>query len=61
MALSVACKDAGFDCDFVVRAETMDEILAQAAQHGKEVHGFTDEQLQSPEMAEQIKSVVKQV
>jgi predicted small metal-binding protein len=34
------CSDAGFDCDAVVRAESDDEVMAQAATHVREVHGM---------------------
>ena len=62
MAFQVACKDLGLpDCNFVAKGETMDELMAQAVPHGKAVHGYTDEQLNDPKMAEQIKAVVKEV
>lgn len=32
------CRDAGFDCDAVVRGETDDDILAQVRPHAKEAH-----------------------
>lgn len=35
------CRDVGFDCSAVVRAETDEEILRQAAQHAAAVHGLT--------------------
>lgn len=34
------CRDAGFDCDAVVEAETAEEILAQVREHAREVHGL---------------------
>ena len=49
------CADAGFDCKAVVQAETVEEILAQAAEHAKAVHGVTV----TPELAEQIKALIK--
>jgi predicted small metal-binding protein len=36
------CSDAGFDCDAVVRAESEDEVMAQAAGHVRDVHGMTE-------------------
>src|SRR3712207_7387800 len=33
------CRDAGFDCDAVVQGETVDDVMAQAGPHAKEVHG----------------------
>ncbi len=61
MAYEIACRSLGMDCDFVARGETMDDLMAVGGKHGKEVHGYTDEQLQDPAMAEKLKTVVKQV
>jgi predicted small metal-binding protein len=41
MALVVHCRDIGFDCDGVVRAETEEELLQQVAAHAKSAHGRT--------------------
>jgi predicted small metal-binding protein len=49
------CSDAGFDCSAVVRAETEQEVLAQAAEHARIVHGVSV----TPELAEQIKTLIK--
>jgi predicted small metal-binding protein len=46
MAKVVRCRDVGFDCDGVVRAETEEEALKQVAAHAKAVHNLetvTDE------------------
>lgn len=42
MTKVVKCRDVGFDCDGVVRAETEQEVLAKVAQHAKEAHGMTE-------------------
>jgi predicted small metal-binding protein len=34
------CRDVGFDCDAVVRADSDEEVLAQVATHAREVHGL---------------------
>ena len=60
MTLTVSCKDTGIECDFVARAETEEELMAQLVKHGKEVHGYTDEQLSDPAMIEKIKAIVKE-
>jgi predicted small metal-binding protein len=49
------CADAGFDCKAVVQAETVEEVLAQAAEHAQAAHGV----LVTPELAEQIKGLIK--
>jgi predicted small metal-binding protein len=60
MAFTFACKDAGVDCAYVAQGETMDEVMAEAAEHAKAVHGYTDEQLNDPKMMETMKELVKQ-
>lgn len=35
------CREVGFDCEGVVRAETEEAVLRQAAEHAKTVHGMT--------------------
>jgi predicted small metal-binding protein len=33
------CQDVGFDCKGVLRAQSEDELLKQAADHARTVHG----------------------
>ncbi len=49
------CRDAGFDCDAVVRGETVDEVMAQAGPHAQQVHGVDV----TPEMAGKIRTLVR--
>ncbi|UOY03083.1 DUF1059 domain-containing protein [Blastococcus sp. PRF04-17] len=49
------CRDAGFDCDAVVRGDTVDEVMAQAGPHAKEVHGVDV----TPEMHRQLATLVR--
>ena len=56
MAKAIHCSDFGSDCTFVSRGETLEEVMAVGAEHGKEVHGLTEI---SPEMVEHVKSVVR--
>ena len=50
MSRELHCRDIGpEDCDAVVVAESDDDILAQAAEHAKTVHGMTDEQVNDPD------------
>ena len=35
MTLVVRCRDVGFDCEGVVKAETEGELLQQVAQHAE--------------------------
>jgi predicted small metal-binding protein len=54
----LSCRDAGSDCDFLVRAETEDEVFTVAAGHGSRVHGMTE---LTPELKNKIKSMIKTV
>ena len=38
MAKTTSCKDTGQNCDFMIRGDTEEELLANAAQHGTDVH-----------------------
>ena len=49
------CRDAGFDCNGVIRANTEEEVMKQAAQHALEVHAVSV----TPELAAQIKTLIK--
>lgn len=49
------CSDAGFACEAIVTASTEDEVLKQAAEHARTVHGV----IVTPEMAAQIKTLIK--
>lgn len=60
MAYELACRDLGADCPYVARGETIEEVLEDGAKHAKEVHGYTDEQLNDPQMMEKTKAAIKQ-
>jgi predicted small metal-binding protein len=55
MTRELNCRDVGFDCDAVVRADTDDEIMAQTATHAREVHGL---QQIDDETAQKIRSQI---
>ena len=49
------CRDAGFNCEGVIRANSEEEVLSQAAKHAQEVHGVSV----TPEMAQQLKTLIR--
>ena len=51
------CRDVGFDCNGVIKAQTENEVLAMAAEHARKVHGVTDI---TPEIASKIKAAIKE-
>jgi predicted small metal-binding protein len=56
MAKVVRCRDVGFDCDGIVRAETEEEALKQVAAHAKAVHNI---ETVSAEEGEKDKKVMR--
>lgn len=52
---TLRCRDAGFDCDGEIRAETEQEVLNQAAEHARTEHKVQV----TPEMADQIRTLIK--
>ncbi len=58
MTKSLSCADAGADCGWSATAKTEEELMAKATEHVKESH----KELQvNPELAEKIKSLIKDV
>ncbi|RFU19031.1 DUF1059 domain-containing protein [Geodermatophilus marinus] len=51
----LSCRDAGFDCDTVLRGETVDDLLDQAGPHAKQVHGIEV----TPDRAAQLRTLVR--
>lgn len=60
MTYKLACEDTGVSCPFVAEGETMDKMMEVAVKHVKEVHGYTDEQLNDPEMQKVINAAIKE-
>ena len=58
MTKSLSCADAGKECDWSATAQTEEELMAKATEHVKEFH--KDIQV-TPELAEKIKSLMKDV
>ena len=54
----VRCRDAGVDCDFVARAENMDELMKKVKAHAQKDHGYKDI---PAEMIEKVKRLVHDV
>jgi predicted small metal-binding protein len=55
MTLVVHCRDLGFDCDGVVRAQTEEDLLQQVADHAESTHGLKEV---TDEVVEKVKSVI---
>lgn len=43
--LTLRCREAGFNCDYIIKGETENEILKNGAKHVTEVHGMKIEDI----------------
>jgi predicted small metal-binding protein len=59
MAKELKCADVGFACDAQINADTEEEVMAQASEHAKSVHGMSDADLQEHEGA--IRGAIRDV
>lgn len=55
MTLVVQCRDIGFDCEGVVKAENEEDLMKQVAAHAGEVHDISEV---TPELVEKVRAVV---
>ena len=56
MAKVIHCKDVGFDCEGVVRADSEEQVLQLAAEHAKSEHGVAE---LTDEMVAKVKAVIR--
>lgn len=55
---TLSCREAGFDCDYVVKGETEEEIFKNGAQHAIKDHGMKEEDI-TPEFKEKLRGLIK--
>ena len=53
--LKFKCKDVGFECEFVAKGKTEDEILSQCRNHAINDHGMKPEEI-TDDLRSQIKA-----
>lgn len=56
MALVVHCRDVGFDCDGICKAESEEELFKQVAEHASSAHGVVEV---TDEIVEKVRSVIQ--
>jgi predicted small metal-binding protein len=54
----LSCRDVGADCDFMVRAETANEVMSLASEHACQSHNMCEV---TPELKSKAESVMKSV
>ena len=57
MGKTLACKDVGVDCDFVITGKDEADVLRQAAEHAKSCHHNVQ---MTPEVVAKVKSAIKE-
>jgi predicted small metal-binding protein len=57
VAKVIYCRDAGVDCDFVVRGETEEELFQKALEHGKAAHGMKEI---SEDLKKKMRSLIRE-
>jgi predicted small metal-binding protein len=55
---TITCREAGFDCDHVVKGETEEEVMANGAEHVKKEHGMKAED-NTPEFKEKVRALIR--
>lgn len=55
---TINCREAGFDCDHVVKGETEEEVMQNGAEHAMNVHGMKQEEI-TPQMQEKIRGLIR--
>jgi len=56
MAKVLRCSDVGFDCSFVARADSEEELMKKVAEHAAEVHDMKEI---SEEVAAKVKAAIR--
>lgn len=59
MLIRYSCKDMGLNCPFVIKGETMDEVVKKALEHVREKHGSEFNLIHSPTEVEQMALALK--
>lgn len=57
--LGLECKDAGYNCSFVAKADSEKEVLDKISEHGMKEHGRKKSDL-TPEFMARLKSKIKE-
>jgi predicted small metal-binding protein len=55
---TINCREAGFDCDHIVKGETEEDVMKNGAGHTMEAHGMKEEDI-TPEMKQKIRGLIR--
>jgi predicted small metal-binding protein len=54
---TLSCREAGYECDYVAKGETEEDVIRDAARHGIEEHGETEDNMSK--MREMIRALIR--
>jgi predicted small metal-binding protein len=57
---TISCREAGFECDYIVKCETEEDAIRNGAEHAINEHGMKPEHI-TPETKEKIRALVRDV
>jgi predicted small metal-binding protein len=55
---TITCREAGFECDFVVKGETDEEVMKNGAEHAIKDHHMKPEEI-TPEFKEKVRALIR--
>ena len=55
---TINCREAGFQCDYIVRGQNEEEVMKNGADHAIKEHGMKPEDI-TPEFKEKVKSLIR--
>jgi predicted small metal-binding protein len=55
---TITCREAGFDCDYVVKGETEEEVMKNGAEHAIKEHGMKADDI-TPEFKEKVRALIR--
>ncbi|HXX98524.1 MAG TPA: DUF1059 domain-containing protein [Candidatus Bathyarchaeia archaeon] len=55
---TINCREAGFNCDYIVKGETEEEVMKNGVEHAKGAHGLKEEDM-TPEMKQKIRGLIR--
>jgi predicted small metal-binding protein len=53
---TLSCREAGYECDYIAKGETEEEVIRDAADHGIKEHGKKEEDM--TQMKEMFRALI---
>lgn len=55
---TINCSEAGFECDYVVKGQSEEEVMKNGADHAIREHGMKPEEI-TPQFKEKVRSLIR--